>query len=170
MLTTIVSSNPDVRHVSRQPARIRRISLGTSDGRAADRKMPRSLSSSRMARSIRTPGKIDFVDVKVDRATDTVAVRASIPNPDGTLVDGQLVQVSVEGDKPEEQRVVPQSALIADQQGTYVFIVEDGKAAVRRVKLGQTSGVDLSSSQRVFPAANWSLCERLAEPAARAWP
>ena len=86
------------------------------------------------------PGKVDFVDVKVDRATDTVAVRASIPNPEGRLVDGQLVQVSVEGDKPEERVVVPQAALIADQQGIYVFIVEDGKAAIRRVKVGQAVG------------------------------
>ena len=56
------------------------------------------------------------------------------------LVDGQLVQVSVEGDKPEERVVVPQAALIADQQGIYVFIVEDGKAATRRVKVGQAVG------------------------------
>ena len=40
-------------------------------------------------------GKVDFVDVKVDQATDTIAVCASLPNPDGRLVDGQLVQVSV---------------------------------------------------------------------------
>jgi membrane fusion protein (multidrug efflux system) len=86
------------------------------------------------------PGKIDFIDVKLDRATDTVAVRASIPNPEGRLVDGQLIQVSVEGDKPEERVVVPQTALIADQQGIYVFIVEDGKAAIRRVKVGQAVG------------------------------
>ena len=85
-------------------------------------------------------GKIDFIDVKVDRATDTVAVRASIPNPEGQLVDGQLVQVSVEGDKPEERVVVPQAALIADQQGIYVFIVEGGKASIRRLKVGQAVG------------------------------
>jgi membrane fusion protein (multidrug efflux system) len=85
-------------------------------------------------------GKIDFIDVKVDQATDTVAMRATLPNPDGRLVDGQLVQVSVEGDKPEERIVVPQAALIADQQGIYVFVIEHGKAAIRRVKVGQTVG------------------------------
>lgn len=62
------------------------------------------------------------------------------PNPEDRLVDGQLVQVSVEGDKPEERVVVPQAALIADQQGVYVFIVEDGKAAIRRLKVGQVVG------------------------------
>lgn len=85
-------------------------------------------------------GKIDFVDVKVDRSTDTISVRASIPNPDGLLKDGQYVRVGVEGDKPEERVLVPQSALIADQEGVYVFIVEDGKIAIRRLKLGQMSG------------------------------
>jgi membrane fusion protein, multidrug efflux system len=36
--------------------------------------------------------------------------------------------------------LVPQTALIVDQQGTYVFLVVDGKAAVQRVKLGGESG------------------------------
>jgi membrane fusion protein, multidrug efflux system len=85
-------------------------------------------------------GRIDFVNVQVDRATDTVLVRAVIPNPGGRLIDGQLVRVSVEGDKPQEKVLVPQSALIVDQQGPYVFLVVGGKAEVRRVKLGGESG------------------------------
>jgi membrane fusion protein (multidrug efflux system) len=85
-------------------------------------------------------GRINFVDVTVDRATDTVLVRATVPNPNGALIDGQLVRVSVEADKPEEKILVPQSALIVDQQGTYVFLVVDGKATVARVKLGGESG------------------------------
>ena len=32
--------------------------------------------------------------------------------------------------------MIPQAALIADQEGVYVFVVEDGKAAVKRVKTG----------------------------------
>jgi membrane fusion protein (multidrug efflux system) len=85
-------------------------------------------------------GRINFVDVTVDRATDTVLVRATFPNPKGRLIDGQLVRVAVEADKPEEKVLVPQTALIVDQQGTYVFLVADGKAAVQRVKLGGESG------------------------------
>jgi membrane fusion protein, multidrug efflux system len=85
-------------------------------------------------------GRINFVDVTVDRATDTVLVRATMPNPNGALIDGQLVRVSVEADKPEEKVLVPQSALIVDQRGTYVFVVVDGKATVTRVKLGGESG------------------------------
>jgi predicted cupin superfamily sugar epimerase len=32
-----------------------------------------------------------------------------MPNPKGALIDGQLVRVSVEGDKPAEKVLVPQS-------------------------------------------------------------
>ncbi|MBO0757197.1 MAG: efflux RND transporter periplasmic adaptor subunit, partial [Bradyrhizobiaceae bacterium] len=34
------------------------------------------------------PGEIDFVNVTVDRSTDTVLVRAVVPNPAGALIDG----------------------------------------------------------------------------------
>jgi membrane fusion protein (multidrug efflux system) len=88
-------------------------------------------------------GQIDFVDVTVDRATDTVQVRAVFANPSGTLIDGQLVAVNLETGQPEEQVVVPQAALITDQQGVYVFIVENGKVAIRRVKTGGPTGEDV---------------------------
>ena len=51
------------------------------------------------------PGKINFVDVTVDRSTDSISVRASFPNPDFGLVDGQLVRVGLESGKPEEKFV-----------------------------------------------------------------
>jgi membrane fusion protein (multidrug efflux system) len=88
-------------------------------------------------------GTISFVDVMVDRATDTVLVRAKMPNPDGVLVDGQLVTVTVQANQPQERVTIPQAALIADQQGIYVFVVEDGKAVVRRVKTGAEDGPDI---------------------------
>jgi membrane fusion protein (multidrug efflux system) len=85
-------------------------------------------------------GTIDFVDVSVERATDTVLVRAVVPNPTGKLIDGTLVRVAVHGEKAEEKVLVPQAALIADQQGAYVFAVEGGKAVVKRLKIGGESG------------------------------
>lgn len=85
-------------------------------------------------------GTINFVDVTVDRATDTVLVRATFPNPRGVLISGQLVLVVLTIGAPQQQIVVPQSALLADQEGIYLFVVENGKAAVRRVKPGAESG------------------------------
>ena len=88
-------------------------------------------------------GQIDFIDVTVDRATDTVQVRAVFPNPSGVLIDGQLVTVNLETGKSEDQVVVPQAALITDQQGVYVFIVDSGKVAIRRIKTGGPNGEDM---------------------------
>ena len=85
-------------------------------------------------------GQINFVDVSVDRSTDTILVRAAFPNPDFALVDGQLVRVGLESGKAEEKIVIPQAALISDQEGVYVFVASEGKTAVRRVKPAGESG------------------------------
>jgi membrane fusion protein, multidrug efflux system len=109
-----------------------------------ERRMPNHALSVRIRFSDGTTygqsGRINFVDISVDRATDTVIVRATLPNPTGALIDGQLVRVAVEADQPEQKVLVPQAALIVDQQGPYVFLVVDGKAEIRRVKLGGESG------------------------------
>jgi len=88
-------------------------------------------------------GKIDFVDVSVARATDTILVRAIIANPRGALTDGQLVRVNFETEAPQEKVLVPQAALIADQQGIYVFAVEDGKAVVKRIRVTGEQGTSV---------------------------
>jgi len=92
-------------------------------------------------------GRLNFVNVVVDRATDTVLVRATVPNPKNGLIDGQLVTVEVEIGAPVEKVVVPQSALIADQQGVYLFAVEDGKAVMKRVKVGGEEGTGIVIEQ-----------------------
>jgi membrane fusion protein, multidrug efflux system len=88
-------------------------------------------------------GKVNFIDVSVDRATDTILARATMPNPKGVLVDGQLVTVTVEAGTPQQEVVVPQAALIADQEGVYVFAVEGGKAVVKRIKTGGEDGANV---------------------------
>ena len=96
-------------------------------------------------------GRINFVDVSVDRSTDTVSVRATFPNPDSVLVDGQFARVGLEIGTPEEKIVIPQAALISDQAGVYVFVASDGKAAVRRVKPAGESGTGVIIDQGLNP-------------------
>ena len=92
-------------------------------------------------------GTVNFVNVTVDRATDTVLVRATVPNPKSTLIDGQLVTVEVDIGAPQQMVVLPQSALIADQEGVYVFVVENGKAVIKRVKPGGEQGTGIAIDQ-----------------------
>jgi len=86
-------------------------------------------------------GEIRFAEVQGNSTTDSVTVRASIPNPDRLLIDQQLVQVSVVRKEPEEKLVISQSALLLDQQGTYVLAVaEDDMVQIKRITIGEQSG------------------------------
>lgn len=89
-------------------------------------------------------GEIDFVDVTVGQGTDTVTVRARIANPGRLLTDGQFVAVRVEGREPEKRIVIPQSAIMLDQQGAFVFVVEQEKVALRRIRTGPPLGARVS--------------------------
>jgi membrane fusion protein (multidrug efflux system) len=86
-------------------------------------------------------GKIDFIDVEVDRGTDTVLVRAQFDNPSGVLVDGQFVNVAIELGENQMAISIPQTAIQLDQAGAYVFVVNgEGKAEMRRIKTQAGAG------------------------------
>lgn len=86
-------------------------------------------------------GKIAFVDIEANSATNTVIVRAKAPNPNRTLVPQELVDVSIVDKRATETLVVSQSALLIDQLGTYVLTVdEDNKVEQRRFKPGVYRG------------------------------
>jgi membrane fusion protein, multidrug efflux system len=90
------------------------------------------------------PGLTNFLDVQVDSNTDTVAVRAQIPNPDGLLIPGGIVGVTTERGAPEAALVVPQSAVQLDQAGHFVLVVDDTKKVeLRRVTTGVEQGQDV---------------------------
>lgn len=87
------------------------------------------------------PGKVNFLNIEVDQTTDTITVRAQFPNPEGFLVDGEFVNVTVEQEKPQEALVIPQSAMQTDQAGSYVLLVNSQDAAEqRRIEVGQSYG------------------------------
>ncbi len=96
-------------------------------------------------------GKIDYVDPSVSQSTDSITLRGTIPNPPvagakgGTttlrdLVDGEFVSVIVQGNEPVDALAVPRQAVLTDQNGSYVWVVDaDNKAQKRPVKLGPTT-------------------------------
>jgi membrane fusion protein, multidrug efflux system len=82
-------------------------------------------------------GQINFVDVTVDPTTDTIAIRAQLPNPKRHLVDGQLVTAIVEAAQPQSALAIPGSALQIDQTGRFVLVVDaENKVEVRRIEIG----------------------------------
>lgn len=96
-------------------------------------------------------GTIDYVDPTVAPNTDTIMLRARMPNPpirsseagqpvDRALIDGTLVTAIVEGPTPVAAMAIPRSAVLSDQQGNYVFVVDSAnKVEQRRIRLGQST-------------------------------
>ena len=82
-------------------------------------------------------GAVDFVDVQVSPDTDSVAVRAKLPNPERLLIDGQLVTVVVETATSRSALLVPQQALQFDQTGYFVLTIDgENRVKVRPVGIG----------------------------------
>ncbi len=91
------------------------------------------------------PGKVDFIDVQVNTGTDAVNLRATFPNPDGLLVDGQLATAVVEAAKAKPTLVVPVGAIQIDQSGPFVLIVNaENKIEVRPVTTEGQAGTGVA--------------------------
>jgi membrane fusion protein (multidrug efflux system) len=90
------------------------------------------------------PGIWNFTDPQVDEQTDTLIMRATIPNPEGTLADGQVITAIIRERKEEPRLVVPQTALQVDQSGYYALVVNgEHKVETRRLKTGPNIGTDV---------------------------
>jgi membrane fusion protein (multidrug efflux system) len=97
-------------------------------------------------------GSVNFLDIQASQGTDTLTVRAQLPNPDGWLVAGQIINVTVEAGDSRQALVIPQAALQLDQSGPYVLVVDsDDKVQPRRVKLGAVQGSDTVVEQGLEP-------------------
>lgn len=89
-------------------------------------------------------GVWNLTDPQVDPQTDSLVMRATIPNPDRTLTDGQFVTAIIRERQEAPRLVVPQSALQVDQSGYYVLVVNDQhKVEQRRVQTGPQRGTDV---------------------------
>jgi len=90
-------------------------------------------------------GKLQLIDISVARDTDTIILRGIIPNPvrpggGRELTNGELVRVILESGVPRRVLAVPRAAVLTDQQGDYLFVVDDRDIArQRRVTLGQST-------------------------------
>jgi membrane fusion protein, multidrug efflux system len=82
-------------------------------------------------------GTLDFVDNRVDNATGTVLLRATVENPDGFIKPGLFGVVALPATKPYPGILLPDEAISANQDKRIVYVVaDDGTASLREVKLG----------------------------------
>jgi multidrug efflux system membrane fusion protein len=84
-------------------------------------------------------GQVAMIDNTVDPGTGMVTVRAVMKNEDKVLWPGTLVTVRLSL-RNEEVIALPSYAVKFGQIGSYVYVVENGRAKIQRVSIARVSG------------------------------
>ena len=78
---------------------------------------------------------VDFTSNVVNNTAGTIELRANFDNADLSLLPGQMVDVTVELNNIANALVVPHTALNDGPDGPYVYLVADGRAEPRNIKI-----------------------------------
>ncbi|MEL6794023.1 MAG: efflux RND transporter periplasmic adaptor subunit [Pseudomonadota bacterium] len=82
-------------------------------------------------------GVLDFSENRIDPETGTMRVRAVLENDEGILTPGLFGRVNVPGSLPYEGVLIPDNAIVADQNRRLVMLVDgEGKVTPRPVRPG----------------------------------
>jgi multidrug efflux system membrane fusion protein len=84
-------------------------------------------------------GDLNFLDNAVDTLTGTIQLKGTFENKDHLLWPGELVRVRLQLDVERNALVVPQPAILTGQKGTSLFVVDDGKAGLKKDSVFRTS-------------------------------
>ncbi len=88
-------------------------------------------------------GHLDFLDLAIDEATGTAAVRAEVPNPGRVLLPGQFVRARIEAGVRPNTYLIPQRAVQLSANMAAVLIVDDKDTVeVRPIKIGALKNGD----------------------------
>jgi membrane fusion protein, multidrug efflux system len=84
-------------------------------------------------KEFRHRGVLDFLDNRVDQATGTMRVRASIENKDLVIKPGLFGTIEVPGSTPYQGVLIPDEAIGTDQDRRIVWVVADDNTVSPRV-------------------------------------
>lgn len=79
-------------------------------------------------------GELVFVDTQLDPATGAVPLKVRIAGSPAALMPGQGVRLRLMLGSLGNVKVLPEAALQQGQEGTYVYVVRDGHAAIQPVR------------------------------------
>jgi RND family efflux transporter MFP subunit len=85
-------------------------------------------------------GRLDFSSISLAPTTGTLLLRGIFPNPDGRMLPGLYARVRVPV-KEGPSLLVPQEAVLYDQRGPYVLVVDE-KNTVQRAGIRTGALVD----------------------------
>ena len=90
--------------------------------------------------TIVTTCSLAFINNVVDRATGSVLLKARVANENRSLWPGQFVTIGLELSVDSNAVTVPAEAVVNSTMGSFLYLVEDGKAKRITVKVGRQAG------------------------------
>lgn len=88
-------------------------------------------------------GRLNFAATQIDPKLGTQQLRAEFDNPKVQLLPGQFVRVQLVAGQRDKVFLVPQTAVMQNEQGRFVFVLDKaGNAAMRSVQTGDWVGAD----------------------------
>ncbi|HEV8051036.1 MAG TPA: efflux RND transporter periplasmic adaptor subunit [Parachlamydiaceae bacterium] len=97
-------------------------------------------------------GTVTFLDNHFDSKTGQLLVKGKIDNADNALRPGQSVRVHIPISLTANAKVIPQKAIRYNQQGPYIYVVNDDMTvATRQLVLGKEHGTEQIVLEGVDP-------------------
>ncbi|CAO3402244.1 efflux RND transporter periplasmic adaptor subunit [Azospirillum palustre] len=96
-------------------------------------------------------GTVYAIDPLVDVNGRALAIRARVPNPDGSLRPGLFARVSLTLTTVPDAVLIPEQAIVAFGKDQFVFKVVDGKVVQTRVVLGERRNAEVEIAKGLAP-------------------
>lgn len=86
-------------------------------------------------------GEVNFIDSQVQADTGVIKARASFANSRNEIMPGQYVRIYMDGDVLTDAILIPQTAVMITQKGTFVMVVDSNNVvSPRAVKVSDSIG------------------------------
>lgn len=82
-------------------------------------------------------GKVYAMDLAVEEESRTLLLRAKLPNPNLELQGGLFARVKLVLSQREKALLIPEQAIVPQGGDSFVFKIQEDKAILTKIKLGQ---------------------------------
>lgn len=84
-------------------------------------------------------GRVSAIDARVDEGTRSISVRATIPNPSGSLRPGMFAEVQTLLPLQDDVVSIPRTAISYNTYGDFIYVIDKGENEALTVKRRQVT-------------------------------
>jgi RND family efflux transporter MFP subunit len=97
------------------------------------------------------PGKVTRIANALQPGSRTLLTEVDLPNPDGALSPGIYCTVELHIPRRTPSLVVPADAVVFDENGLHVAVVENGRAHLQKISIARDFGTEVEVREGVKP-------------------